>query len=347
LNSGEYNQIIDFFKTHDHFILGCHINPDGDAIGSLLALGLSLQMAGRKVEMLLPEGIPASFRFLDGGEMISPELPFGLKEAVVVCLDCAEANRLNAPAELLQDKQRFPVVINIDHHISNDGFGDLNLVRPHASATGEIVHQLITSGGFPMDKRVAAAIYTAIATDTGFFRFSNTSGEALRIAAQLVEDYQVAPAFISERVHEEKSYESIKLMGEVLSTLKLSEDKKISWMKMDQALLAKYPVELDETEGFVSYANSIQGVLVGLLFKEVKPNEVKISWRSKEPVDVSVLAAHFGGGGHARAAGCTIEGPLEEIIRSVLAYLDEYFRENHEHTSCECKIGEGRLKVGE
>ncbi|HEY8344386.1 MAG TPA: bifunctional oligoribonuclease/PAP phosphatase NrnA [Bacillota bacterium] len=328
MNSGEYNQIIDFLQTHDRFILGCHINPDGDAIGSLLALGLSLQMAGKQVKMLLPEGIPASFRFLDGVELISPTLSPGFSQAMVICVDCAEKSRLNAPPELLQDKARFPLVVNIDHHISNDSFGDLNLVRPHASATGEIVYRLLTAGGFPMDKRVATAIYTAIATDTGFFRYSNTSGEALYIAAQLVQEYQVAPAFISERVHEEKSYESLKLLGEVLSTLELSKDRKVSWMKIDQALLAKYPVELEETDGFVTYANSIQGVMVGLLFKEVKPNEVKISWRSKEPVDVSVLAAHFGGGGHARAAGCTIGGVLEDIVEQVLAHVEEYVQES-------------------
>ena len=328
MNSGDYKQTIDFFKKHDRFLLGCHVNPDGDAIGSLLALGLSLRMAGKSVEMLLPKGMPSSFAFLDGNELISSSPGFHRGQTALVCLDCAEMNRLNAPFELLQDKQNFPVVINIDHHISNDNFGDLNLVRPHASATGEIVYEIISSGGFPLNKQVATAIYTAIATDTGFFRYSSTSGKVFQIIARLVEEYGVSPAFISERVHQEKSYESIRLMGEVLSTLQLSKNKKVSWMKLNQELLKKYLVELDETEDFVTYANSVQGVMVGLLFKEVKPNEVKISWRSKEPVDVSVLAAHFGGGGHARAAGCTMEGPLEVIMEQVLNFLDEYFLDN-------------------
>lgn len=321
MSSGTLEDVVKFLKEHDNYLLGCHMHPDGDAIGSLLALGLALSEAGKKVQMVLPDGVPMIFKFLEGADQIRAEVH--QQPEVVVSLDCAELSRLLLPQEVMTEKV---LKVNIDHHVSNAGFGDLNLIFPEVAATGQIVYDIIRSGGFPFDQRMAAAIYTAVATDTGFFRFSNTSGKVLALAAELVREFGISPAYIAEHVHEEKSFHSVRLLGEVLSTLQLTGNKKVSWMVMDQAMLTRYPVELEETENFVNYAGSIQGVMVGLLFKEIKRGEVKISWRSREPVDVSVMAAEFGGGGHARAAGCTLFGTLADAISKVLTYLDEYFQ---------------------
>lgn len=316
-------EIIELLKTGDNFIIGCHLHPDGDAIGSLLALGLALEAAGKTVEMVVPEGVPSTFRFIGGTEKII-EAPTITPE-MIISVDCAEKSRLLLPPEVFL--AGVPVV-NIDHHVSNTLFGDYNYVQPEAAATGEIIHHLLTAGGFAFDHRAAEALYTAIATDTGFFRFSNTNSRVLALVAELAATYDLSPGHIAAQVHEEKSYESIRLLGEVLSTLRMAENKKIAWMMMKHELLVKYGVPLEETESFVNHATSIQGVEVGLFFKEVNPGEVKVSWRSRLSVDVSRLAARFGGGGHARAAGCTINAPLSRAVAEVLSVLNSCFTED-------------------
>ncbi|NLW55444.1 MAG: bifunctional oligoribonuclease/PAP phosphatase NrnA [Firmicutes bacterium] len=322
MNSSSRQKVISILKKHRRFTVGCHLRPDGDAIGSLLAMGLSLERIGKQVEMVLPEGEPQTFNFLPGFEQIRSTPTF--EPEVVISVDCAERARLLLPPEVFVTE---PILVNIDHHISNTYFGDLNIVLPEAAATGEIVYQLLCAGGFPLDDRIAMAIYTAVATDTGFFRFSNTTAETLSLAAQLVETYGISPSQIAERVYEEKSFESLRLLTEVLSTLQLSEDQRFSWMILSQEMLQRYPVDLEETENFVNYASSIRGVEIGLFFKEVKPQDIKVSWRSKATVDVSRLAAHFGGGGHARAAGCSLNGSMEAVTEEVLSFVQQYFQE--------------------
>lgn len=323
MNAPSWEKVIPVLKKYNRFILGCHLYPDGDAIGSLLALGLALAKAGKQVEMVLPEGIPVTFDFLPGIHQ-TVSVP-SLQAEVVVSLDCAERDRLQLPAEVFAHD---PLLVNIDHHISNDGFGHVNLVLPEAAATGQLVFHLLNRAGFPLDPAIASALYIAIATDTGFFRYANTTGEVLSIAARLVEEYQISPSYLAERVYEEKSYASVRLLGEVLSTLQVSDDRRYSWMYLNQEMLKKYEVELDEVDNYVNYTSSIRGIEVGLFFKETKPNEVKVSWRSKAGVDVSRLAAHFGGGGHARAAGCSLQGSLPAVMREVLSFLRRYFAEN-------------------
>mgnify|MGYP001222641021 CR=1 FL=1 len=323
MTAPSWEKVISILKKYNRFTLGCHLHPDGDAIGSLLALGLALAKTGKQAEMVLPDGIPLTFAFLPGirQTVIHPSF----QPEVVLSLDCAERDRLQLPEDVFLCD---PILVNIDHHISNKGFGQVNLVLPEAAATGQIVFQLLKKGDFPIDAAIASALYTAIATDTGFFRYANTTGEVLSIAAKLVEDYGISPSFIAERVYEEKSFASIRLLAEVLSTIQVSDNQRYSWMYLNQETIRKYEVEMEEIENYVNYTSSIRGIEVGLFFKEIKPDEVKISWRSKAGVDVSRLAAHFGGGGHARAAGCSVQGSLSAVMREVLSFLQHYFEEN-------------------
>jgi len=318
-----WDQVISTINKHHRFTLGCHLHPDGDAIGSLLALGLSLEKTGKQVEMIVPDGVPATYQFLPGIQRVVQQ-PTSRPE-VVISVDCAERSRLQLPEEIFTGE---PLLVNIDHHISNDLFGQVNLVLPDASATGQLIFKLLEKGAYPIDPAIASALYTAIATDTGFFRYSNTTGEVLSMASKLVEEYQISPSQIAERVYEEKSYASIRLLGEVLSTLQISGNRRYSWMYLNQEMIRKYKVEMEEIENYVNYTNSIRGVEVGLFFKEIKPDEVKISWRSKASVDVSRLAAHFGGGGHLRAAGCSMKGSLPAVMEEVLSFLSKYFEEH-------------------
>ena len=312
------NELREVVDRHQRFLLGCHLNPDGDAIGSVLALGLSLMAMGKDVQMVCPEGVPTVYRFLEGSDRMVREMKSDFSPEVVIALDCAERARLSLP--------EWPIgalLINIDHHITNSGFGHISLVRSEASATGEIVYDILAEFGMPMPNAVATAIYTAIATDTGFFRFNNTTGKVLRIASALVDDFNISPSHISEQVHEEKSFASLRLLAEVLGTLTLEDNGRIAWLSLSHEMLQRYEIEMEETEGFVSYARSVSGVELGIFFKELAPGEIKVSLRSGASIDVSKVAGAFGGGGHARAAGCSIQAPLDEAITKLLSYVKD------------------------
>lgn len=316
-----FQKFYNLIQTKERFIIGCHVHPDGDSIGSMLALGLSLAMAGKKVEMVCQEDVPSVFEFLEGQQLIRKQQ--SLPPEVLISVDCAEKDRLAMPSDIWETPGL--VSINIDHHVTNLGFADYNFIDANASATGELIYRLLKEGNLPVNQAVATAVYTAIATDTGFFRFANTSSLAFELAAGLVRDYRIEPAKVAEQVHEQKSFNSVRLLGEVLSTLQLGNGGRVAWMLLSQKMLALYPVENEETESFVSYARSIEGVEIGILFKELKPGEIKLSWRSTSAVDVSKLAGYFGGGGHARAAGCNINGSIDEVVANVLNFVTKYY----------------------
>jgi phosphoesterase RecJ-like protein len=320
----QVEEFLQLIKTHQRFLLGCHVHPDGDAIGSVLALGLWLQKVGKQVALVCSDGVPSVYRFLEGSPLIRTNLETEARPEVLICLDCAEKDRIALPSEVW--KLPGLLVVNLDHHITNSRFGDFNLIDPNAAATGELVFRIFKQGRFQIDPAIAAALYTAIATDTGFFRYDSTSAYTLETVSWLVKKYQVRPAKIAEQVHEQKSFNSIKLLGEILSTMQMGLGGKVAWIVLDQALLHRYPVETEETESYVNFARSVEGVEIGIIFKELKPNEFKVSWRSKEAVDVSKLAAYFGGGGHARAAGCNITGAADDVVKMVLEFVANYYQ---------------------
>ena len=308
--------VLAMLEAEDSFVLTTHLHPDGDGLGSMLALGRALLNHDKRVTMVMAEGVPTPYTFLVGSDEVVEQVPDGFSSFTLIALDCGDRERMGFPAS-----GRALRIINIDHHISNTLYGQLDLVDPEASATGEIVHRLLIAGGYPLDRQIATALYVAIATDTGFFRYANATRSAFSLAAGLVDRFQLEPGKIAEVVHEQKSLNAVRLLGTVLGTLRVSLGGAVAWMYLSQEMLAQNPVELEETEGFINYARSILGVEIALFFKEARPNEVRVSWRSGSAADVSQLAAYFGGGGHARAAGCTIQVQLEEAIGKVLDLL--------------------------
>ncbi len=316
----EFQRII---ASKEGFLISCHVHPDGDGIGSLLALGAVLFKMGKNVRLVCTDDVPSVYGFLEDNSPVAISQGFDEPPEVLICVDCAERERVAISADIWNRRNLF--IINIDHHITNAGFGHLNIIDSNAAATGEIILQLLKELQLPVNHQVALALYTAIATDTGFFRYANTSAETLESCSYLVKTFQIEPAKVAEQVHEQKSYNSVRLLGEVLNTLCLGLDGKVAWSVLDQQMLAKYPVENEETESYVNYARSIEGVEIGILFKELRPNQIKLSWRSTSAVDVSKLASNFGGGGHARAAGCTINGSLPEVIDKVLHFVTDFY----------------------
>jgi phosphoesterase RecJ-like protein len=309
--------IIDIIKTKQTFVLTTHIHADGDALGSLLGLGLALLNNGKNVVMVLAEPVPEGYRFLPGAEKIEIVHDNIIDYFDVgIALDCTEPSRAG-DAEHALKKANF--IINIDHHISNQYFGQINLVNSEASATAEIICNLLVKAGISITSEIATNLYTAIITDTGSFRHQNTSANCLRTSAYLL-DCGAAHNFIQHNLYEQRSINSLRLLVMGLQTLSLSENGLIAWMTITQDMIA----EVDDSDGLIDYAKSLKGVEVGILFKELKSGEIKVSFRSKSYVDVNQLAAHFGGGGHERAAGCSVRGNIKEVEQLVISQTEEH-----------------------
>jgi len=315
------NAMLNVFKGEQSFLLLSHSMPDGDAIGSALALGLALEKMGKTVYLVNPDPIPRLYAFLPGADRFSTQIPEQARQAIPVLLDCAVPERLGDMAALIKD---VPVVLNIDHHVSNTQFGTLNYVDATAAATGEMVFQIIKQLQVVIDRAIAAALFTAIATDTGSFRYANTSVQTHRIIAELlttgIENHR-----IMTRLFETRSLAETKLLAQALNTLEVTADGKIAWMTVTREMLTMMQEGNDSTEGIINYARAIEGVEVGILFRDLGDGRVKVSLRSQDQVNVDEIAAQFGGGGHAKAAGCILTGDIaaaqQQLLRVIAAKI--------------------------
>lgn len=292
-----------------------HVMPDGDSLGSVLALGLALERLNKKVTMAGPDKAPAVYGFLPGIERFqvgSP--PHGPFDTFIV-LDCSVPDRIGKEyQELLQQDM---MIIDIDHHAGSVPFGTFQYIDSSAAAVGEIIFDLLNELRLFLTPEIATCLYTAIMTDTGSFQYESTTPETLRRAAKLLEA-GVQAVKINTLLYEEKPKAAILLLKAALNTLSFSSCGRVCWMTVTQNDLVAAGAEDEHTEGLVNYTRSIEGVQVGLLFRELSCGRVKISFRSKEFVDVNKLAALFGGGGHPRASGCLLEGDLNVIQKNIL-----------------------------
>ncbi|MCL4424838.1 MAG: bifunctional oligoribonuclease/PAP phosphatase NrnA, partial [Firmicutes bacterium] len=212
---------------------------------------------------------------------------------------------------------RVALVVNIDHHGTNAGFGQYNYVDVQAAAVGEQIYELLRSMEVDISPAIATCLYTAIVTDTGSFRYESTRESTFRVAAELVR-LGAKPAQVAENAFETRSLSSARLLGRALETLELTPDGKVAWLVISRAALEETGASDEETEGIINYARAIRGVEVGLLFRETGDGKVRVSLRSRHQVDVSRVASHFDGGGHPRAAGCTLSLPLNEAREKVI-----------------------------
>ncbi|MFA5536165.1 MAG: bifunctional oligoribonuclease/PAP phosphatase NrnA [Bacillota bacterium] len=304
-----HSEIAGFLKQIKSVLITAHERPDGDAIGSALALEKGLQSLGIRTVIMLKDTVPEMYKFLAGtGNILTPSY-LGWQPEAIIALDSTEWERVGAFSDdILQNCTS----INIDHHPSNKYFADLNWVEPQAAATGEMVLLLLK------ELKVLIDLDMATATDTGFFRHGNTSPQVLMIAAELAK-LGANPAEISGNVHGNKSLNALKALGLTLNSLQLSTGGKVAWAGLNFLELENLDVKEEELEGLVNYPGSIKGVEVGLFFKEATPNEIRVSLRSGGAVDVNTIAEHFGGGGHKNAAGCTLKGSWGESVAKVVS----------------------------
>ncbi len=307
-------EIADVLKRSRRVLLCGHVVPDGDCLGSVAALGIVLEKMGKQVTMASPDPLPETLLFLPGADRFCTDFPTGKDYDTFVVLDCSVPDRLGSFRQYLDRRLE---VVNIDHHISSVNFARHNYLDPGAAATGEILMDLIDLLGAGLDREVAICLYVAIATDTGSFRYENTSPETFRRAARLM-DAGVPAAMINIRLYEEKPLKTVQVLGAALENMKLSPCGKVAWVVVERDLLARFEAGDEHTDGLVNFVRTIKGVEVAILFREVDPGRYKVGFRSKGEVDVHRLASRLGGGGHARASGCVISGNLQQIVEAVV-----------------------------
>lgn len=295
-------------------LITSHVRPDGDAVGSLLGLGLALQNAGKTVQMVLADGVPSSFRFLQGSDQVRKE-PDGEFDTFI-SVDCADFKRTGKPFEGFAQPD-----INIDHHITNEHFGALNLIEGHEVATAAILTKYLPTWGYEITQPIAAALLMAIITDTLGFRTSNITPQALRQAATLMETGVNMPELYMRGLVR-RSFEASRYWGAGFSKLESSDGIVWSTLTLDDRVASGYSGNDDAD--LINEISAIDGKKVGMIFVEQPDKHVKISWRALEAgIDVSPVAKHFGGGGHAAAAGADIPGELSQIKSLVLKTTKE------------------------
>lgn len=298
-------------------VLTTHINPDGDALGSMLALYLYLKNKGAQVQMWLDDNLPGMYAFLpELGNIARPPSETVQKDLLVV-LDASEASRTGCAVKHFRGR-----ILNIDHHLSNSNFADAAYIDDTASATGLLILRMLEEDGTEIGKDMAVCLFTAIATDCGFFRYANTDAETLHAAARLV-GCGAEPHTISEQI-QTMPLSKITALSRVLDTLEVSACGRIATIEVPPGISA---ADVEHTEGFIDYPRNIVGVDVAIMFKPLPDKEaVKLSFRSRR-LNVSDLARSMGGGGHARAAGCTLKGSLQEVKERVVPRVLEAMRE--------------------
>jgi phosphoesterase RecJ-like protein len=313
--------ILKVIRDHEVFLICSHANPDGDSIGSQLAFYSFLTEIGKKAYFLKTNPIPFLYKFLpySNDYQNQPNSVNISDMEVAIILDCGNLDRIG---DLSAKVQSECMIINIDHHSSNDYFGKHNFVDINASATSEIVFRFINQSGLKIGYDRAVCLYTGIITDTGFFRYANTTPEAHRIIADLIEE-GVKPDRISELIYDVVPYRKAKLFGLALETLRKSDDGKIAWMSVTLDMYKQTQTDVEDTERFIDYIRSIEGIEIAIFLRETD-KDVKVSLRSKngnqgrQAINVGSIASEFGGGGHPVAAGCNIDKPLDSALELIL-----------------------------
>jgi len=321
-------KITEVIRSSSRFLITSHVRLDGDAIGSELALYLMLRDMGKEASVYNRDTLPQMYRFLPGSDAIVNSMDAGDVFDAVFILDCSEIDRVGEEAPRVSAIRN---IINIDHHISNGSFGDLSLLDPAASSTGEIVYRLMRELGVNITKDMAINLYTAILTDTGAFRYSNTGQKTFRVASDLVAN-GADPWWISQRIYENNPVQKMKLLAKALDTMAFFWDRRIAVIHVTKKMLEEAEALWEYTEGFVEFPRSIEGVEVAAFISEIGDRFFKVSLRSRGSMDVEKIAGVFGGGGHHSAAACRITGDLESVkaklVEAVISDAAERSRRN-------------------
>jgi len=310
-----------FMRDHERFLIISHVNPDGDTTSSALATALMLEQLGKSYCIVNEGETPAKFAFLPRFDHIRNLQTDSVDEtfSAVIAVDAADSKRMGDVRHLFAPDAK---IVNIDHHPTNDHFGLINVIRTDAAATAEMMYELMEAGGFTANLDLASCMYTGLLTDTGGFRYSNTTPNVMNIAAALL-GYGVKPSEIAERCLEEITLGHVQVLRRALQSLQISHNDLVASLRVGYADLQETKATSEDASGLVNYARNIEGVEVGISFVESQPGVVKVSFRARSYVDVSKIAQSLGGGGHAKASGCTLTGTLEQVEEAVFEKVNE------------------------
>ncbi len=326
-------EVIKHLKKSKRILAATHVEPDGDALGSLIAFGLALKETGIDVKLYCESPTPAIYRFLPSIERVGHHTGKIASYETAVILDCGTIERVGDAAEAIS---RIPEIINIDHHVTNNKFGSLQLVDNNSCATAAIIYRLIEAMGIHITREIAFAIYTGILTDTGSFRFPNTNRDSFGICGEMV-SYGVDPSVVAENVYGTYSLSRLKLLNLALDSIEISKNGKLSIMTVTESMLHKSETRHEDIDGLINYAKNIESIKVAVLIQEYPTNGHKkktaedkrngdkhyhISLRSDGTVDVAQIAAIFNGGGHPNAAGFDIESDIFDLKKEILSLAE-------------------------
>ena len=316
------DQILEVIRQHKTFCIVGHIRPDGDCLGSQMALALALRNAGKKVTVWNQDPIPQKYKFLDA-EGLFHKPKHGEKFDCVIATDCASFERLGKVGECISNRKVF---INIDHHVSNPRYADVNWVSPRDPSCGELIYRLLKVAQWPITKPIADLLFTAISTDTGSFQYATTRSGTFHAGAELV-TRGASLARICNEVYQSYPLSRVKLLKHVYSKFRLAADDQIAWFWLKKIDFQRTGAESDDTEGLIDHIRAIEPVVVACVFEEIEPELTRISLRSKRSnVNVSEIAAQFGGGGHPAASGARVFGKPLAVQRKMIAAIKKVLK---------------------
>jgi len=318
MKNGLFEKIRKAVKSAKTALVATHIDPDGDAIGSAIASAMLLHQLGLNVTIYSADGVPAIYRFLPWANRIKHELPVGARFDLAITVDASDLDRVGKKIKL---REVVPFIINIDHHPDNSLYGDINYVE-RISSVAEQIYKLCKYFKVKLNREMAENIYTAMITDTGNFRYENTSVSTFLLAAELLKA-GVKTHEITTRIYDTKSLASLKIMAKALAQLDFSGNGKVAWSTLSHSMMMESCARGEDLIGLVDLIRSLDGVEVAILFREER-DRIKINFRAKHKVNVGEIAAHFGGGGHAKAAGAILAGKLDDVKKRVVAEAEKY-----------------------
>jgi len=317
---GSYKRAVEALCGAQKVVIASHVNPDGDALGSILALSHALRAMGKDATPISTDGVPDIYSWMPGAEWVQTGTDRRDFDVAVVC-DAGALERIGRSQ--LATIASAPILMDIDHHVTDGPFGDIRILDDRAAATAELIYSLIRALGVAvgrdlMTREIAECLMTGLITDTGSFRFMNVTPHTFNLAARLQRS-GAQPAPIADLVFENRSFASLKLLGRALASLQTTADGTVAWAVVTARDFTELGGIDADTEGIVNNVRSVKGACIGILFREVPGKNVRISLRAREGSDANRIAAAFGGGGHRLAAGCSLEPPLDDVVAGVVA----------------------------
>ncbi|MBN2097396.1 MAG: bifunctional oligoribonuclease/PAP phosphatase NrnA [Candidatus Omnitrophica bacterium] len=319
-------KVIKAIRQYRGFLISSHIDLEGDALGSELALASLLRKLGKRVAIVNSDAYPANYSFLPNIKSIKQNIKSDQFQAALI-IDCADKYRIGRIIELIGKEKP---MINIDHHIGNTNFGQINWVEPQVSSAAELVYRLFKLTRTKLDRGDALAIYTAILTDTGGFRHCNTSSFTLQIASELLK-FGLRPDEIYSKIYEGNLRQDVTLLAKLLKGMSFAASSQIAWVKIAPVELSRIKQRPEILDKILDLAKSIQTVKVVVIFSQNNFRRFKLSFRSKSPIDVQRIARRFGGGGHKYAAGCIMQGSFQQVKSTILTAIKKSLDGRHSY----------------